>query len=934
MCIMNRIEVVSKEVDARDKSAEESLSFYQIESVKVADVYYVKGSVENSESLFCNNLIQEFSDTNLASGRWIAEIRYKEGVTDPAEESIKRALEDVGNKVDGVRAGKRYYVKGELNQDQVNEICEILANGIIEDCFSGFEELEVPFPVFEKGGPVKEFSEISLLDADDEKLELISKERMLALSLDEMKVIQERFREKNRNPSDAEMETFAQTWSEHCKHKTFNSRIKFKNNGKEEFFENLFKETIVAATQEISGKKDWLVSVFKDNAGIISFDEKFDFAFKVETHNHPSALDPYAGASTGVGGVIRDILGAGLGAKPIFNTDVFCLPPLDCKTFPKASLDPKRLFKGVVSGVRDYGNRMGIPTVNGSIIFHEDYSGLPLVYCGTGGILPKGMSDKEVRSGDLIVLVGGWTGRDGLKGATFSSGVLEDSSSSSAVQIGNPIEEKKLLDCLIKARDRKLYSCITDCGAGGLSSAVGEMGRETGAEVNLEKVPLKHAGMRPWEIWMSESQERMVVSVPENNFEDFKKTFENEDVSVAAIGRFEETGKLVVKFEDETIVDVEMDFLHEGLPKICREAEWTDKDLKEPGIEEKESYDEDLMKILSCPTIASKEEVVRRYDFEVQGNTVGKPLTGSQNDGPSDAAVIRPEFGEKNLVISNGINPRYGLISSYWMAASVIDEALRNVVAAGGDLNKTALLDNFCWGSTSDERKLGSLVMASKACRDLAIGFETPFISGKDSLHNEFDSNGKTFSIPDTLLISAASVSDGPIVSMDLKKEESSFYVLGKTYDELGGGFFYDVHGELGSNVPKVRIEEAKKNMESLGRAIREGLILSCHDCSEGGLAVAAAEMAFAGDVGLKIDLSKIPSDADKDCKTLFSESNSRFLVEVEKKNEELFEKVTGATKIGETCPGKKLIFFKDGRDIINSDLKTLKKSWKSAIKW
>ena len=931
---MNRIEVVSKEVDARDKSVEEHLDSFPIERVKVADVYYVKGSVENSENLFSDNLAQKLSDGSLRRGKWIFEIRYKEGVTDPAEESIKRALEDLGNKVDGVRTGKRYYVKGELSRDQVKKIRETLANGIIEECFSGFEELEVPFPVFEKGGPVKEFSYVALLDAGDEELRFISKERMLALSLDEMKTIQKHFRGKNRDPSDAEMETFAQTWSEHCKHKTFNSQIKFRNNGREEFFENLFKETIVAATQEVSSKKDWLVSVFKDNAGIISFDKNFDFAFKVETHNHPSALDPYAGASTGVGGVIRDILGAGLGAKPIFNTDVFCLPPMDCKTFPRASLDPKRLFRGVVSGVRDYGNRMGIPTANGSIVFHEGYSGLPLVYCGTGGILPKGMSEKEARSEDLIFLVGGWTGRDGLKGATFSSGTLEDSSSSSAVQIGNPIEEKKLLDCLIKARDQRLYSCITDCGAGGLSSAIGEMGKETGVEVNLERVPLKHAGMRPWEIWMSESQERMIVSVPEKNFEDFKKVFESEDVPVAAIGKFTDTGKLLVKFENETIVDLEMDFLHEGLPKTCREAEWTDKSLKEPEIDEKESYDEDLIKILSQPTVASKEEVVRRYDYEVQGNTIGKPLTGIENDGPSDAAVIRPEFGKKNLVISNGINPRYGLISSYWMAASVIDEALRNIVASGGEFRKTALLDNFCWGSTSDKRKLGSLVMASKACRDFAIGFEAPFISGKDSLHNEFDSDGKVFSIPDTLLISAASVSEGPVMSMDLKKEGSSFYVLGKTYDELGGGFFYDVRGELGSNVPKVRIEEAKKSMESLSRAIREGLVLSCHDCSEGGLAVAAAEMAFAGHVGLRIDLPKIPSDADKDYKILFSESNSRFLVEVEKKNEEHFEEMTGAAKIGETCSGKKLTFFKESRDVINSDLEKLKKSWKSAIKW
>ena len=931
---MNRIEVISKESDARDKSVEESLSFLKVKTVRVADVYYVKGSAENSEELFCSKLTHEFSKPGLAEGRWLIETRYREAVADPAEESIKKALQDLGNEVDGVRTGKKYYIEADLDQEKVKKACEALSNSLIEECFSGFGKLEVPFPVFAKGCPVKKVSETAMLNADDEMLGRVSRERGFALSLEEMKAVQKYFVKQNRNPSDAEMETLAQTWSEHCKHKTFNSRIKFKNNGREEFFDNLFRETIVSATEKISAKKDWLVSVFKDNAGIISFDDEFDFAFKVETHNHPSALDPYAGASTGIGGVIRDVLGAGLGAKPVFNTDVFCLPPMNAETFSSASLEPRRLFKGVVSGVRDYGNRMGIPTLNGAVVFHERYSGLPLVYCGTGGILPKGMAQKQARPDELIVLAGGLTGRDGIKGATFSSGILESSSSSSAVQIGNPIEEKKLLDCLLQARDRKLYSCITDCGAGGLSSAVGEMGAEIGAEVSLEKVPLKHAGMLPWEIWMSESQERMVFSVPEKNFQEFKEIFESEDVSVSEIGRFSDSGKLKVKFEDQAVADLNMEFLHKGLPRIVREAEWADKDLAEPDIEEKESYDDDLVKILSQPTVASKEEVIRRYDYEVQGNTVGKPLTGADNDGPSDAAVIRPGSGKKNLIIANGINPRYGLISSYWMAASVIDEALRNVVASGGNLDRTALLDNFCWGSTSDKEKLGSFVMASKACRDIAVGFETPFISGKDSLHNEFDSGGRTFSIPDTLLISAVSVSEGKFMSMDLKEEGSSIYILGKTYDELGGSFFYEVNGELGCNVPKVRTDEAKRNMMSLGDSVRQELVLSCHDCSEGGLAVAAAEMAFAGGIGMRIDLSKVPSEAGKDYKTLFSESNSRFLVEVSKDKEDFFESVTGGVKIGETCSEKKLTVFKGGKNLIDSDIGHLKKVWKSVIKW
>ena len=391
---------------------------------------------------------------------------------------------------------------------------------MVEDCFFGFESAQAPQPRTEKGVSKKEINEIPLLSASEEKLNGISRQESLALSADEMKTIQEQFRKKKRNPTDGEMQTIAQTWSEHCKHKTFNSKIDFDNNGQTETFQNLFKETIVAATNEIAKTKKWLVSVFKDNAGIISFDEKYDFAFKVETHNHPSALDPYGGASTGIGGVIRDVLGAGLGAKPIFNTDVFCLAPSNySKPIPEGIIHPKKTFKGVVSGVRDYGNRMGIPTINGAIIYHDDYLGAPLVYCGTGGILPKNAHEKKAEPEELIIVLGGKTGRDGIQGATFSSGTIDKNSPSSAVQIGNPIEEKKIADALLQARDKNLYTCITDCGAGGFSSAIGEMTAQTGAEVNLEKVPLKHSEMQPWEIWMSESQERMIATVQEKNLE-------------------------------------------------------------------------------------------------------------------------------------------------------------------------------------------------------------------------------------------------------------------------------------------------------------------------------------------------------------------------------------------------------------------------------
>ncbi len=934
---MKAVEVFSKEKTARDKAIEGSLADFGIKAdVRVSDVYYIDSSFndeeikELAEGLFTDKLTQTFStETSNKESEWIIEVRYKDAVSDPAEDSIIRAIRDLGKDAKTVRTAKRYYVTA-ADEKEVQLICKnILANGITEDYYYGYEELNAAEPRIMEGKASDEINEVGILDASDEGLQRISREGVLSLSLEEMKKIKEYFEKEGRNPRDGELETLAQTWSEHCKHKIFNSEIEFDNGKEKEIIGNLFKETIVAATNKIAAKKDWLVSVFKDNAGIINFDDKNNFAMKVETHNHPSALDPYGGASTGIGGVIRDVLGAGLGAKPVFNTDVFCFARSDYdKELPSGILHPKRIFKGVVSGVSDYGNRIGIPTVNGAIIFHDDFLGAPLVYCGTGGIIPKGMENKKASNGELIVVVGGKTGRDGLHGATFSSAILDESSSSSAVQIGNPIEEKKMLDALLQCRDQRLYTCITDCGAGGFSSAVGEMAASTGAEVELDKVQLKHAGMKPWEIWMSESQERMIIAVPEDKVEELKEVCRNEDVNAIVIGKFTDTKKLVVNHSGKTLVDLDMEFLHKGLPQLKRKANWQEKGEEEPQLEEKNNYNEELKKILAHPSVASKEEVIRRYDHEVQGNTIGKPMTG---EGPSDAAIIRPEFGKKALVISNGINPRYSFINSYWMAASVIDEAMRNIVASGGDISRTALLDNFCWGSTQSEEKLGSLVMAAKACHDIAVDYETPFISGKDSFHNEFKSGNTTIAIPDTLLISAVSVIDATnAITMDLKEEGNSIYLVGKTYDELGGSHYYELLEKIGRNVPKVR-EAAKKNMESLTTAMKAGLVLSCHDCSEGGLAVAAAEMAFAGNIGMRINTAAIPNEIDKNYKLLFSESNSRFLVEVKKENEEEFEKITNATKIGETIGEKKLVI---GDNLIDAGLDELKEAWKKTIKW
>ncbi len=552
--------------------------------------------------------------------------------------------------------------------------------------------------------------EIILLGLNEKELSELSNSMLLSLNEKEMKIIQEYFDEKKRNPSQAELETIAQTWSEHCKHKTFNSAFNYREilldgTVKEKRIENLFRETIKAATNKIMREKDWLVSVFSDNAGIISFNEKFDLAFKVETHNHPSALDPYGGANTGIGGVIRDVLGAGLGAKPVANTDVFCFGNVEEKNVPENLLHPKRIFKGVREGVRDYGNRMGIPTINGSISFDSRFLGNPLVFCGTIGLLPKNMHEKKVEKGNKIIVLGGRTGRDGIHGATFSSAELTEETSSTAVQIGNPIEEKKVLDVLMQARDKKLYSSITDCGAGGFSSAIGEMAEKTGCVVYLEKAPLKYKGLKPWEIWVSEAQERMVLCVPEQKEKELLELCEKEDVEATVLGEFTDTKKLEVLFEGKKLIELEMDFLHNAVPKTELEAEWQEKELSEE-FDVPEDFGKVLTELLGMPNIASKETTIRMYDHEVQGTSVIKPLMGKENDSPSDASVIKPLNSVQGIAVSNGINFLFGDIDCYAMAESCIDEAIRNLICVGAQIEHIALLDNFCWGKPDKKSRL------------------------------------------------------------------------------------------------------------------------------------------------------------------------------------------------------------------------------------
>ena len=877
--------------------------------------------------------------------RPVVVVRRKPGVMDPVAISTLGAIADMGLTATRCSTARKYYFTGKPTRRHLETIAKaVLANGCIEEV----EFADATASVFRDAPPYR-FQPVTLplRQADDRQLAAISKRGGLFLNVREMRTIQEHFRKQGRDPTDVELETLAQTWSEHCVHKTLKGLIRFSQPDRpDETIDNLLKTTIARATRELA--RPWCVSVFVDNSGVIEFEGDQCVCFKVETHNHPSALEPYGGAATGIGGVIRDPLGTGLGAKPILNTDIFCFAPPDYPPdkLPPGVLHPRRIMRGVVSGVRDYGNRMGIPTANGALYFDERYLGNPLVYCGNLGLIPHDKVFKHQKAGHLIMVVGGRTGRDGIHGATFSSGELTHTTGaefSHAVQIGNAIVEKKMTDTVLQARDRGLYSAITDCGAGGLSSAVGEMGAELGAEVDLEMVPLKYEGLSYTEIWISEAQERMVLAVQPEKAEELLALFAAEDVEATIIGKFTDSGRLRLRYNGRQVCDLDMEFLHNGVPRYERSAEWKPPRHAEPRTRAKADYTKDLLAILGAWNVCSKEWVIRQYDHEVQGQTVIKPLVGVHEDAPGDACVITPLLGSKRgLAVGCGMNPKYGDVDPYWMAAAGIDEAVRNVVAVGARPDRVAILDNFCWGNCDKPDRLGSLVLAAKACYDTAMALGTPFISGKDSLNNEFAFEGKTIAIPPTLLISAIAIVDdvGRCVTMDLKEPGDPVYLVGLTKDELGGSHWYALRGAIGRRVPKVDFAVAPKIMAAVHQAIAAGCVRACHDLSEGGLAVAAAEMAFAGDLGLDLSLAAVPREEglDDDGRILFSESTTRFLVEAPRKRAEEFEKLMAGlpyARVGEVaCQGIVRIKGIAGKAVVSATCEVLREAWKRPLAW
>ena len=897
-----------------------------------------------SEDVFADRILHSYSSNDpLFKDKWRIEIGLLPGVTDNVGHSASEAVKDRLGKDVEVFYSRLYAIHGEIDETTCQRIASLLHNPLVERTILHSPGSEPP-PYLPKVNISHEPGVQSFtLHLGKKRFEAMAKERLLSLSYDEFSAIKAHFKEKkvlderekvglDNKITDVELEALAQTWSEHCKHKIFNALIQYDEAGEKHAINSIFKTFIRGATEQV--KKPYVVSVFKDNGGIIKFNPGYDIAVKVETHNAPSALDPYGGALTGVLGVQRDVMGTGLGANPIANTDVLCFGPQDAERddIPKKVLHPSVISEGVVKGIEHGGNKMGIPTVNGSIIFDKDYICRPLVYCGTVGIMPSTIngrrtSEKLIEPGFLAVMVGGRIGKDGIHGATFSSMHIDSSVPQSVVQIGDPITQKKTLDMIIEARDSLLYEAITDNGAGGLSSSIGEMAQLSGGcEIHLDKAPLKYSGLDPWEILVSESQERMSLAVRPENLDGLMALAKKHGVEATVVGTFTNSGKFHVLYKDKTVAYLDLGFLHDGVPQLKLKASWKKLIYPEPNIDAFDTR-EVLRKLLSSPNITVKESVIRRYDHEVKGMSVIKPLMG----GPSDAAVIRPLYdSDEGLVISHGICPKY-VQDGYSMAAVAFDEAVRNAIAAGAKFGYLACLDNFCWPDpvkserTPDgEHKLGTLVRSCIALYDCATGYGVPLISGKDSMKNDYYSGERKYSIPPTLLVTVVGkiASIHRAVSTEFKRPGDYIYVLGTTREELGGSDFYRLFGGIGNNPPKLYPDEHIPLYKALSAAMEEGLVASAHDISDGGIAVAFAESALGFGLGAELDLAQMACKTEDKPAMLFSESAGRFIVSVSPENIERFEKAMKGTvcrKAGRVRGDKRLI-LKHGDEILIND--------------
>jgi len=987
--MVNRIEVITKTGDTRAKVKKrkiQSMDSY-VDEVNLVDVYTLDISLDEKElssvaSMLSNPITQETGINQPKAPEkfdYSVEVGFLPGVTDNVGNTAREIVEDrFKRKLDGqtVYNSQVMFLSGNLTRDDVAKIGDSFSNSVIQRAsVKSYDEF------MRDGGmdaiiPRVRLNEepaaglVDILNSDDEQLAIIGKQGIanpdgsrrgpLSMDLAYMKSVKNYFNNLGRNPFDIEVESISQSWSEHCKHTIFADSI-------DEFEDGLFTTFIKRATNEIrkkKGDKDFCVSVFTDNAGGIIFDEEYLVTDKIETHNKPSSLDPFGGAITGVVGVDRDALGFGLGAKPFNHRFGYCngnpndkSPLYRGKDKTQKMLSPRRLLDGEIEGVNVGGNCSGIPTPQGFVFFDDCYKGSPLVFVGVEGLIPRErnghvMHEKQAMSGDYIVMVGGRVGKDGIHGATFSSEALDSGSPATAVQIGDPITQKKMSDALIKeARDRNLYRSITDNGAGGLSCSVAEMAKESGGcYVDLNKVPLKYPGLAPWEIWISESQERMTLAVPKEKWDNFNNLMKKRGVEATVIGEFTNSGKCVADYNEKVVMDVDMEFLHNGLPPRPIKTTFTRKIHEEPTFESLDDLTGSLHDMLRRQNISSFEFISKQYDHEVQGGSVIKPLQGRGRVN-GDATVVKPRLdSDKAVVMSHGINPSYSEIDTYDMAACAIDTAVRNAVATGADLEHLALLDNFCWCSSTESERLGQLKRACQACYDCATEFGTPFISGKDSMFNDFkgfDESGNPLkiSILPTLLISTLGVIKDAkkAVSIDSKFEGDLVYVLGTTHDELGGSEYFAMKGEqergkkyIGNNVPKVDAKVNLSTYNAFSKAAEKGLIASAISVHRGGLVTALAKSAIAGQLGMDVNFGEIPSDCTREDFTLYSESQGRLVVTINPKNKEIFEREIGNNTfamVGKIRGDDQFKITREGKEVVYTTINDMTESYKSTFK-
>jgi phosphoribosylformylglycinamidine synthase subunit PurSL len=936
-----------------------------ISAISIVDVFLFEGlpvfDPAVAAEVFCDAVAQElllegYAAAGASAGRWdwLVEITVKPGVTDPVAQTAREALRLClpGGVPDQavVQTAVQYLVSvapgaavdpGELARFFHNPLIQS-ATCISRGEWDGGARPPALYPHAVAASPAA-VARMELAGLSDAELAALSRERLLALSVAEMRAVQAYFarpevvRERQARgltaaATDVELEMVAQTWSEHCKHKIFNATIRYTEAGpagthgagREEVVPSLFRTYIRATTEAVAPRRKFLRSVFHDNSGVIAFDRDTNVCFKVETHNSPSALDPYGGSITGIVGVNRDIMGTGLGAKPIFNTNVLCFasPRTPAAEVPPGLLHPARVLEGVHRGIVDGGNQSGIPVAGGAFLFDESYLGKPLVFCGTGGVLParvrgRDSCAKRVRPGDLAVMAGGRIGKDGIHGATFSSEALSESSPTSAVQIGDPITQKKMLDMLLEARDQGLYRGLTDNGAGGLSSSLGEMaGLSGGVRIELDLCPLKYQGLAAWEILVSESQERMSLAVPRESLPAFLDLARRRGVEASVVGVFTDTGRVEVMAHGGLVGLLDLGFLHGGLPVMDLRAAWPGPaggvavgPTALPPVPDLRRL---MLEVLADENVGSREEWVRQYDHEVQARSVVKPFVGAAREAPSDGAVLLVRHdSRRGLTVTHGICPRFGDWDTYDMAQCAVDEAVRAHVALGGDPERMAALDNFCWPDPVESAenpdgayKLAQLVRACRGLADACRAFLLPLVSGKDSMKNDARIGGRRISIRPTLLVSLMGIIEDvrQALTTDVKGADDLLYVVGETRGELGGSCWERRAGSRCGPCPSLDARSAFETYRHLHRAVRAGCVRSCHDLSEGGLWIALAESCLGGSRGARLDLAALPVAAGcgrEPARLLLAETPSRFLVSVAPADEGQWRRLMGRIPLG-----------------------------------